>query len=78
MMQGIPEIPDPTKQTTKTKDFFYFAVRAPCGQPKPFHQSNKFFRHGKPPMNCSTPSSTDCRTLSACFAKRVGNRASAP
>jgi hypothetical protein len=43
MTPGLPEIPDPSKQITKTKDFFHSAVRAPRGQPKPFHQSNNFF-----------------------------------
>jgi len=48
MMQGLPEIPGPTNLITKTKIFFHSEVRAPCGQPKPFHESNKFFRRGKP------------------------------
>jgi hypothetical protein len=47
MMQGLPEIPDPINLTTKAKGFLHSAVRAPCGQLQPFHQSNKFFRSGK-------------------------------
>jgi hypothetical protein len=42
-----------TNLITKTNDFFHSAVRAPCGQLKPFHQSNKFLRGGKLSMVCS-------------------------
>src|SRR5580658_8008327 len=71
-MQGLPEIPGPTNLITRTKDCFHSAVRAPCGQPKPFHASNKFFRPGKLSTICSASCSPGCPTLSVCFAERVG------
>jgi hypothetical protein len=52
-VKGLPEIPGQNDLMTKTKDFFHSAVRAPCGQPEPFHQSNKFLRGGKLSMVCS-------------------------